>query len=73
MVKRVTELPLREYLANDWNDWNESFKPYLKRAVLEMMCVYATGEATRDGRPFTPLYWNKISEGKWLYSLWELK
>ena len=70
MVMKVTDLPLRSYLALDWS---ASYKPQLKRAVLEMSNILAAGEAKRDGIPYTPLYWNRVSEGKWLYSLWELK
>jgi len=70
MVMKVTEMTLRHYLGLDWS---KSYKPHVKRAVLEMNNIYATGEAKRNGVPFTPLYWNQISEGKWLYSLWELK
>ena len=70
MVMKVTDLPLRSYIALEWNG---QYKPYLKRAVLEMNNIYATGEAKRNGVPFTPLYWNQIAPGKWLYSLWELK
>lgn len=69
-MKRVTEVSLREYIALDWNG---QYKPYLKRAVLEMGCIFATAEAKREGVPFTPLYWNRIGEGKWLYSLWEIE
>jgi hypothetical protein len=69
-MKRVTEVSLREYIALDWNG---QYKPYLKRAVLEMGCIFATAEAKREGVPFTPLYWNKIAEGEWLYSLWEIE
>jgi hypothetical protein len=49
------------------------YKPELKRAVLMMDSIWAVAEAKRDGRPYTPLYWNEVSEGKWLYSLWEIK
>ena len=70
MVMKVTELPLREYIALNWNG---QYKPYLKRAVLEMGNIYAAAEAKRESVPYTPLYWNQISEGKWLYSLWEIK
>ena len=67
---KLDALTLREYIALDWNG---QYKPELKRAVLMMGCIFATGEAKREGVPFTPLYWNQISEGKWLYSLWELE
>jgi hypothetical protein len=70
MMKKVTELSLRDYIALDWT---ASYKPQLKRAVLELGNILAAGEAKRDGIPYTPLYWNHIEEGKWLYSLWELK
>ena len=70
-MKKVTDLDLREYIALDYE--HGQYKPYLKRAVLEMGCRFATIEAVDEGRPFTPLYWNRVSEGKWLYSLWELK
>ncbi len=67
---KLSTLPLREYLTGDWNN---QFKPQLKRAVLEIDFIWATAEANREGIPYTPLYWNQISEGKWLYSLWELR
>ena len=70
MVMKVTDLPLRSYLAQGWS---ASYKPQLKRAVLEMGCMLAAAEAKREGTPYTPLYWNKIGEGKWLYSLWEIE
>jgi hypothetical protein len=67
---KLGTLTLREYLTGDWNN---QFKPQLKRAVLEIDFIWATAEAKRAGIPYTPLYWNQISNGKWLYSLWELK
>ena len=70
-MKKVTDLPLREYIALNYE--HGQYKPYLKRAVLEMYSIFAAAEAKRDGIPYTPLYWNRVGEGKWLYSLWELK
>lgn len=67
---RLINASLDEYLTRDWGD---VFKPNLKRAVLEMDSIWAMHEANREGIPYTPLYWNKISEGKWLYSLWEIE
>ena len=70
-MKRVTDLSLREYLSLEWG--RLTYKPHVKRAVLMMGCTFAVGEAQREGRPYTPLYWNQIEEGKWLYSLWEIE
>jgi hypothetical protein len=67
---KLGTLTLREYLTGDWNN---QFKPQLKRAVLAMDSIWAMAEANHEGRPYTPLYWNQISEGKWLYSLWEIE
>ena len=69
-MKRVTDLSLREYLTLKWDG---QYKPYLKRAVLEMNSILATAEAKRESIPYTPLYWNRVDEGKWLYSLWEIE
>lgn len=69
-MKKVTDLSLRHYLGLDWS---KTYKPYLKRAVLEMGNIYAAAEAKRESVPYTPLYWNRVGEGKWLYSLWELQ
>ena len=69
-MRKVTDLPLRSYLALDWS---RSYKPYLKRAMLEMNSILAAGEARRDGIPYTPLFWNRVDEGQWLYSLWEIE
>jgi hypothetical protein len=71
MVLKVTDLPLREYLAHGWG--RLSYKPHVKRAVLEMGNIFAAAEAKRESIPYTPLYWNEITPGKWLYSLWEIK
>ena len=71
MVVKATDLNLRGYLAHGWG--RLSYKPYVKRAVLEIGCIYAAAEAKDNGVPYTPLYWNEIAPGKWLYSLWELK
>jgi hypothetical protein len=49
------------------------YKPELKRALLMMDSVWAMHEANHEGRPYTPLYWNEVSEGKWLYSLWKIE
>jgi len=68
-MKSAFRMNLREYMACDWME----FKPTVKRAVLEMGCIFATAEAKRAGIPYTPLYWNQISNGKWLYSLWEIE
>jgi hypothetical protein len=68
-MKRAFRMSLREYIACDWME----SQPAVKRAVLEMACFFAAAEAKREGIPYTPLYWNKMSEGKWLYSLWEIK
>jgi len=59
-----------EYLTRDWAD---VYKPELKRAVLMMDSIWAMHEANHEGRPYTPLYWNEVSEGKWLYSLWKIE
>jgi hypothetical protein len=68
-MKSAFRMSLREYMACDWVE----SKPKVKRAVLEMGCIYAAAEAKNNGIPFTPLYWNEMSEGKWLYSLWEIE
>jgi len=70
MVKKVLHQSTYDYLKADWNS---SFKPHLNRAILEMDSVWAVAEAKREGRAYTPLYWNEVSVGKWLYSLWEIR
>jgi len=67
---RLPTCRTHDYLTRDWAD---VYKPELKRALLAMDSIWAVAEAKRDGRPYTPLYWNQISEGKWLYSLWEIE
>lgn len=69
-MKKVLHQSTHDYLKTEWNS---SFKPRLNRAILEMDSVWAVAEAKREGRVYTPLYWNEISEGKWLYSLWEIE
>jgi len=68
-MKSARKMNLREYIACDWVE----SKPTVKRAVLEMGCIFAAAEAKNNGIPYTPLYWNKVGEGKWLYSLWEIE
>jgi len=63
-------MTLHEYLTLDWG---KAFKPQLKRAILEIDCAWAELEAQQDGLAYTPLYWNEVAPGKWLYSLWKIK
>jgi hypothetical protein len=68
-MKSAFRMSIREYMACDWTE----SKPTVKRAVLEMGCIFAAAEAKRGGIPYTSLYWSEVGEGKWLYSLWEIK